>query len=169
MGFRPQDLHDFDVAQEVRVETHRDDDKVRSTIIWVVVDRGEVFIRSVRGAGGKWYQEALDNPNVTLDDSGRRLEARALPVHDDDSIRRVNEALNRKYANVSGLDEMLRPPALDATFRLEPRFPDEPALEAPAFLGADEPSELGPPVDVSMLDGGQPVEENVLLQPHKSV
>ena len=168
MGFRPEDLHDFDIAREVRVETHRGDGKTRSTVIWVVVDRGEVFVRSVRGASGRWYQDALEHPELTLDDAGRRLETRAIPVHDPDSIRRVTEALQRKYAGSDGLDEMVRPPALDATMRLEPRRSNEEALEAPAHLDADEPSKLGPPVDVSMLDGEQPVDESVLLQPHKS-
>jgi hypothetical protein len=169
MPFRPQDLHDFDIAREIRIETHIGDHSTRSTTIWVVVDNGQMFIRSVRGPKGVWYQEALANPDVIIDDRGRRLEARAVPVHDAESIRRVSDALRRKYANDEGLAEMLDPDLLDATFRLEPRTPDEMPLEAPAFLGADEPSELGPPVDVSLLDAGPPVDESVLLQPHKPV
>src|SRR5207248_2171392 len=102
-----------------------------------------------------------------IDDRGRRLEATAVPVHDADSIRRVSEALQRKYARDEGLAEMLEASSLDATFRLEPRTADEVPLEAPAFLGADEPSELGPPVDVSLLDAGPPGDESVILQPHK--
>lgn len=169
MSFRPEDLHDFDTAREVRIETHTDGDKTRSTVMWIVVDRGEVFVRSVRGIGGRWYQDALDNPAVTIVDGGRRLEARAVPVHDADSNRRMTDHLNTKYAGADGLAEMLTPAALEATFRLDPRSDQEQPLEAPAFLGSDEPSELGPAVDVSLLDGGQPVEESVLLQPHKSV
>jgi hypothetical protein len=169
MPFRPQDLHDFDIAREVRIETHTGDHSTRSTTIWVVVVDGHIFIRSVRGAKGVWYQEALANPNVTIDDRGRRLEAKAVQVHDPESIRRVSEALKRKYANDEGLAEMLDPESLNATFRVEPRTPDEVPLEAPAFLGADEPSELGPPVDVSLLDAGPPVDESIILQPHKPV
>ena len=37
MPFRPQDLHDFDTAREIRIETHGDKDLVHSTIIWIVV------------------------------------------------------------------------------------------------------------------------------------
>ena len=106
---------------------------------------------------------------MNLDDAGRRLVARAIPVHDADSIRRVTEAVQRKYAGDDGLAEMVRPPALDATFRLEARTPTEIPLQAPDFLGADEPSELGPAVEVAMLDAGGPIEESVLLQPHKPV
>jgi hypothetical protein len=169
MPFRPQDLHDLDTAREIRIETHGDKDLVHSTVIWIVVDNGQVYVRSVRGEKGRWYQEALANPNVTLDDEGRRLEANAIPVRDPDSIRRINEALKRKYGEDDGYDEMLVPDVLSANFRLEPRFADEGALEAPAYLGADEPSDLGPPVEVGMLDAGPAIDENVILQPRKPV
>ena len=169
MPFRPEDIHDFQVAREIRIETHRPDGRVRSTIVWVVEDRGELFVRSEHGERGRWYQEALADPHVTIDDQGRRLEAIAVPVHDAESIQRVDEALNRKYAGRDGLAPMLTPEARQATLRLDPRTPDEVPLEAPEFLGAEGPSQLGGPVDVSMLDGEQPVDEDVLLQPHKSV
>src|SRR5207302_260865 len=125
MAFRPQDLHDFDIAREIRIETHTPEHSTRSTIIWVVVDNGQIFVRSVRGERGVWYKEALATPAVTIDDRGRRLEATAVPVHDADSIRRVSEALQRKYARDEGLAEMLEASSLDATFRLEPRTADE--------------------------------------------
>ena len=168
MPFRPEDLHDLDVAREVRIETHRADGRIRSVVIWVMVDQGDVFVRSVHGTSGRWYREALDTPDVTLDDGGRRLECRAVPVHDPDSIRRVNDALKRKYEGTDGYDEMLEPDVLDATFRLEPRSGGELPLEAPAYLGSEE-SELGPPVEVGMLDVGPAIDENVILQPHKPV
>ena len=169
MPFRPEDLHDFDIAREVRIETHREDGNIRSTVIWIMVDRDEVFVRSVRGERGRWYREALANPDVTIDDEGRRLEARGVPVHDTESIRRINEALKRKYEGDDGYAEMLEPDVLEANMRLEPRVAGEMPLEAPAFLGADEPSELGPPVAIGMLDAGPAIDENVILQPHKPV
>jgi hypothetical protein len=168
MPFRPQDLHDLDVAREIKIETRDDRDVVRATIIWIVVDKNELFVRSVRGERGRWYRDALATPEVTINDNGRRLEVRAIPVRDADSVRRINEALKRKYAKDDGYDEMLVPEVLTANFRLEPRFADEGTLEAPAYLGADEPSELGPPVEISPLDAGPAIEENVILQPHKS-
>jgi len=167
MPFRPQDLHDFATAQEIRVQTRRQDGAIRSTVIWVVVDNDQIFVRSVNGGGGIWYQEALDSGQATLDDQGRHLETKVIPVHDADSITRVTEALKHKYAGVPGLDEMIRPPALDATFRLDPLYDGEGALEAPAYLGSDEESELGPPVEIGMLDSGGPISEDVILQPQK--
>jgi hypothetical protein len=121
----------------------------------------------VKGGSGVWYQEALDSGEATLDDQGRHLEAKVIPVHDADSISRVTAAIQQKYAGVPGLDEMVRPPALDATIRLDPLFEGEGALEAPAYLGSDEPSELGPPVEIGMLDSGGPIAEGVILQPQK--
>src|SRR5947208_15660343 len=97
MPFRAVDLHDFDIAREVRIETSRGDGETRSTVIWVVADEGQLYIRSVRGARGHWYRDALENPNITIVDQDRRLVVRAVPVHDADSIRRFNEALKRKY------------------------------------------------------------------------
>jgi hypothetical protein len=167
-AFSPAQLHELDVALEIKIDTYRDE-MIRATVIWVVVDNGQVFVRSVRGARGVWYREALERPVVTLDDSGRRFEANAVPVHDEDSIHRVNEALKRKYAGQEGLDSMLTPEAIDATVRLDARFEGEHRLEAPAYLGSDEPSEIGTAVEVGMLDGGPAIEERVILQPQKPV
>lgn len=170
MSFRADDLHNLEHAHEVRIETHADQKTTHSTVIWIVVDQGQVFARSVRGVRGRWYREALANSAVTIDDEGRRLESVAVPVHDADSIRRVSESLERKYGEgADGLASMLEPDVLDATLRLDPRVDNEAALEAPAYLGSDEPSELGPPVEVGPLDGGPAIDESVLLQPHKSV
>jgi len=167
MSFRSEDLHDLAVAHEVRIETHTARDTTRSTIVWIVVDEGQVLVRSVLGARGRWYQEALANPNVVIDDSGRRLEARAVPLGDAASTRRVSEALGRKYPPGTGLDEMLEPEALTANLLLEARIDHEIALQGPANLGADEPSELGPPIDMDLLHGGPALEERTILQPRK--
>ena len=166
-SFRPTDLHDLDVAREVRIETTSPTGDVHSTIIWIVVDGGEVFVRSVRAERGRWYREALADPIVRIDDAGRRLEVRAVPAGDPESIRRVNAAVERKYLGDDGYDSMLRPDALPCTLRLEPLVPNEPPLEAPAYLGADEPSQLDTPVEFGLLDAGAPITEDVFLQPRK--
>jgi hypothetical protein len=168
MRFRQIDLHDLDVAREVRIETQAATGEIHSTIVWVVVDDGEVFVRSVRGERGRWYQEALVDADVTLDDEGRRLEARAVPLTDAATIARIDAALARKYTGDAGYESMLKPEAQQANFRLEPRREGEIPLEAPAYLGDDEPSELhGHPIEAGLLDGGAPIDQDVLLQPHK--
>jgi hypothetical protein len=167
MPFRQTDLHDLDVAREVRIETRDDKGDVHSTIVWIVVDGGDVFVRSVRGERGRWWREAMAHRQVTIDDAGRRLAGILVPATDAESIGRVDAALTRKYANDEGYDSMLDAESRQTTARIEPQFPNEVPLEAPAYLGADEPSELGDPIDVSMLDGGAAVPESVILQPRK--
>jgi len=168
MPYRDSDLHDLDIAQEIRIETHRHDGNVRSTVIWVVVDGGDVFVRSVRGDAGRWYEEALADANITINDSGLRLEGHAVPVHDPASIARIDAGLKRKYTGVDGFESMFDPAVVGANFRIDPTSAGEIPLQAPEFLDADGPSELGPAIEVGMLDAGPAIEENIILQPHKS-
>ena len=57
-------LDALDRAMEVEIETLRPDGMPRMTTIWLIVDRGEVFVRSWRGDRGYWYQGALDTPDA---------------------------------------------------------------------------------------------------------
>jgi hypothetical protein len=107
-------------ADEVEIETRRAGGKARRTIIWVVVDGGQVYVRSVRGEGGKWYQRLRDDPNGVLHVDGTAVAVRAVSVEDVAEIERVSEALRRKYARQAGsLARMLMPGTLPTTMRLE--------------------------------------------------
>ena len=109
-------------VEEVRVETTRPDGAPRRRIIWVVVDGSDVFVRSVRGDRGYWYQAALDRPDeVTLVAASRRIPVRAVPAHDEQSIARCTAGLESKYALDPALVSMVRPAVLGSTLRLEPR------------------------------------------------
>ena len=62
-SFDPETLSLLDETEEVYIETRRDaDSPEHRTIIWVVVVGGEVFVRSVRGPKGRWYQRDLRQP-----------------------------------------------------------------------------------------------------------
>jgi len=106
-------------VNRVVIET-RSGNRVIGTIIWVVVDDGEVFVRSVRGESGKWYQRALADPEVTLRIGDDRVHLRAVPANDPESVERVSQALRRKYLPGDSLDSMLLPEVLGTTLRLEP-------------------------------------------------
>lgn len=109
-------------TQEVEVETIRPDGNLRRTVIWIVVDGEEVFVRSVRGDRGKWWQAAVDRPDeVALLVDGRRLEVKVTSAADDEWVVRYSGALKRKYAGDPSLPSMLREHTLDTTLRLEPR------------------------------------------------
>ena len=66
MSFEPDDLQRLAAAEEVEIETQAPDGPVHRTIIWVVVDDTEVFVRSVRGHPARWFREASANPAVAL-------------------------------------------------------------------------------------------------------
>ena len=120
MSFSSDDLARIGGAEEIEIETQAPDAPVHRTIIWVVVDGDEVFVRSVRGRNARWYREAAANAAVAIHVDGRRLPATAIPATDPDSIERTSAALRVKYERIPGLRSMLKPDVLDATFRLEP-------------------------------------------------
>jgi hypothetical protein len=120
MSFTSDDLERLAGAEEIDIETHAPDGPVHRTTIWIVVDGDEAFVRSVRGREGRWFREAMANPAVAVHVDGRRLPATAIPATDPDSIERTNDALRRKYENISGFRPMMQPEVFDTTLRLEP-------------------------------------------------
>lgn len=118
--FDETDLAAMAAAEEVTIETSASGGTVHRTIIWVVVRDGAVLVRSVRGARGRWYREALENPTIAIHVDGRRIEARAVPASDPASIEATSAALRDKYRHDSALRTMLRDETLPATMRLEP-------------------------------------------------
>lgn len=118
MTLDPGQLEIISQAREVVIETRRGD-RSFDTIIWVVVDDGDVFVRSVLGEEGRWYQRALADPNVALDFGDDRVNFVAVPANDPTSIERTSDALSRKYRGRS-LENMLLPKTLGTTLRLDP-------------------------------------------------
>jgi hypothetical protein len=106
-------------AREVLIET-RDGEKTRQTTIWVVVDDGGVFVRSVRGEAGRWYRQAMANPEVALIVGDDRHPFNASPAADADSVRRTSDGIRLKYGKGRSVDAMVLPEVLDTTLRLIP-------------------------------------------------
>jgi hypothetical protein len=119
-SFPPDVIERLDHAIEVDIETHSPTGDEHRTIIWVVVDGGEVFIRSYGGAGARWYREALAGGEVALivDDDRIPIELSEATAAGD--IARCSRALESKYASDPATPEMLRQEILDTTLRLEP-------------------------------------------------
>ena len=120
MRFAPEDLALLADTEEIEIETARPDGPPHRTIIWIMVDGDDVFVRSVNGAGARWYREATQNPSVTIHAGTRALQARTIAAPDADSVARVNDALERKYSGITGLREMLVPDTFETTLRVEP-------------------------------------------------
>jgi hypothetical protein len=118
MGYSQDELDLIDRTKEVEIETNGGNGTHR-TIIWAVVDRGEVFIRSYYGAHARWYREALSNPSVALHVDGWRFPATAVPASDPASVERMSAGLTRKYAGDPATPRMNRSEVLDLTLRLD--------------------------------------------------
>jgi hypothetical protein len=126
MPFSREDLGVLDRAKEVEIETSAGPgDDVHKTIIWLVVDRDDVFVRSWRGVTARWYREALANPDVAIHVGKTRLKARAHPAHDADSVARTSTQLERKYEGDPATHSMVRDEILITTLRLDPAGDEE--------------------------------------------
>jgi hypothetical protein len=120
MGFNADDLDLIDRTEEVRIETSMEGGPIHRAIIWVVVDDGDVFVRSAYGPDSRWYREAMANPGVGLVVAGRRLAATAVHATDPGEIDRMSRGLERKYAGDSAMPGMNRAELLPLTLRLDP-------------------------------------------------
>jgi len=114
-----EELEEIGTAKLVEIET-RSSGRVFRTVIWVVVDGEDVFVRSVRGRAGRWFQRALADPEVNLRVGDARFRFTALPAADADSVERTSGALRRKYRKGGSLESMLRDEVLDTTLLLQP-------------------------------------------------
>jgi hypothetical protein len=122
-SFDAETLRLLDGTKEVRIETRRDGDSPEHrTIIWVVVVEGEVFVRSVRGARGRWYREISSNPEGALHVHNDRLTVRAAPATDEATVDAVSAAFRSKYQQSSpaSTEAMVRPESLPTTVKLSP-------------------------------------------------
>ena len=120
MRFAPDELALLAEAEEIEIETALPGGPPHRTIIWIMVDGDDAFIRSVNGAGARWYREAVADPSVTIHAGERELHARVIAAPDPDSVKRVNDALERKYTGITSLREMLVPDIFETTLRVEP-------------------------------------------------
>jgi hypothetical protein len=112
----------LETVEEVEIETTRGGDApVHRTIIWVAVEDGEVYVRSLRGENGRWYRELMANPEARLHVDGDAVPVRAVRADDPESIGRATAGLRSKYSDSPYLDSMIRDEIVPATVRLEPR------------------------------------------------
>jgi hypothetical protein len=119
MALSGDQLDLLDRTKEVRVETFSSSGSTK-TIIWIVVEAGVVYVRSVRGERGHWYQRVMSNPLLVIHANGERIEFRAVHVDDPDEIEAVSSALRDKYPPGGSLDRMTDAGVLNTTLRLEP-------------------------------------------------
>ena len=110
-------------SDEVQIETRRDPKSpLHRTTIWIVPAEEGVFIRSANAKKGRWYQEALANPLVTIRVGRRKVSARAEPEHNPLVSRKVSAGYRKKYGErwPEETDPMLKPSVAATTLRLTP-------------------------------------------------
>jgi hypothetical protein len=123
VSFEPEILALWRQTAEIEIETRRDAAApVHRTVIWIVVDGDEVYVRSVRGPSGRWYRELRANPHGAVHAGGRRVEVEAESISDAATIAHVSDLLRAKYqARWPGpTDSMVREEVLPTTLRLSP-------------------------------------------------
>lgn len=110
-------------SDEVQIETRRDaKSPVHRTTIWIVPTKEGVYVRSFRGRKGRWYQEAVSNPHVTIRVGRRKLAARVDAERSPAEIRAVSVGYRAKYGErwPDETQPMLRRSVLPTTLRLTP-------------------------------------------------
>lgn len=91
-----------------------------SVTIWVVVAGEDVFVRSVRGAKGRWYRDLAEGGPATLEVGGRQLKVQAIPAPDAESVGRASREYLAKYRTSPYAEPMVGAEVLPTTLRLEP-------------------------------------------------
>src|SRR5258708_27399113 len=118
--FEADTLSDLRDIKEVTIRTEKHPDS--AVVIWVVVTDDEVFVRSVRGAKGRWYRDLAAGGPATLEFAGRRLAVQAIPANEPAEVDRASREYLRKYQPSPYAQAMVKPEVLSTTLRLEPPF-----------------------------------------------
>ena len=118
-NFDADTLHELRDVQEVAIRTGKHPGT--AVVIWAVVADDEVFVRSVRGAKGRWYRDLAAGGPATLEFAGHRLGVQAIPASDPDAVARASREFLRKYQPSPYAQSMVRSEVLPTTLRLEPR------------------------------------------------
>jgi hypothetical protein len=107
--------------KEVAIRTEKHPNS--AVTIWIVVDGDTVFIRSVKGATGRWYKDLAQGGPATLEFDGRQVPVQAIPATDAASVERASRQYLSKYRTSPYAEPMVRAEVLPTTLRLEPRQP----------------------------------------------
>lgn len=114
-------IKSFDETNVVEIETVSPKGAKHSVKIWIVVVDGVPYVRSVRGAKGRWYRELLARGEGAIVARGKRTAVKAKHDSTKAAIDGTSDALRRKYkTSGASLASMLRADVLDTTVRLEP-------------------------------------------------
>jgi hypothetical protein len=112
-------LRELNDTKEVAIRTAKHPET--AVVIWVVVAGGAVFVRSFRGAKGRWFKDLAEGGPATLEIGSRRLAVQAVPTADEAAIAQASREYLAKYGSSSYAQAMVQPALLPTTLRLDPR------------------------------------------------
>lgn len=119
--FEPALIELIDTTNEVDIETNRASGKAARATVWIVTDGSAVYVRSVKGTDGRWFQDLVARPNGAVHIKGQRVPVGAVAANDAASIELVSDLFRAKYARYRASTEaMLQPHTLETTLRLDP-------------------------------------------------
>jgi hypothetical protein len=109
-------------ADELHIAPRRKDGTLpRAVPIWVVRVDDELYIRSWRGDGGRWYSAAKASGEGHISAGGISKDV-ALLAADNEVNDAVDVAFGEKYGRYTGyVEPMIAPQARATTLRLVPR------------------------------------------------
>jgi hypothetical protein len=120
VSFGESDLAAIEAAHEIRIETQSAAGTVHRTTIWVAEHDGTVYIRSVNGAGARWFREATSEGPAAIHIKGKRLPVTLVPATDPASIEAASAGFQAKYRRSHSVQSMLLQHTLETTLRVEP-------------------------------------------------
>jgi len=108
-------------ADELRIAPRRKDGTLgRAVPIWVVRVGDELYVRSWRGDGGRWYRAARAGREGHVSAGGVSKDVALLDA-DDQVNDAVDAAFREKYGRYTGyVEPMVAPQARATTLRLAP-------------------------------------------------
>ncbi|MGH9303871.1 MAG: DUF2255 family protein [Acidimicrobiales bacterium] len=106
-------------AREVRVVVASGGQEVR-TPIWVVTVGPFAYVRSYRGATGRWYRYASASSSFAIEIGDDDVVVQHVPVTDPVTLEQVSAAYLTKYAGESETPDMVTPEVVATTLRLVP-------------------------------------------------
>jgi hypothetical protein len=109
-------------ADELHIAPRRKDGTLRRAVpIWVVRVDDELYMRSWRGDGGRWYGAAKASGEAHISAGGISKDV-ALLAAGDEINDAVDAAFGEKYGRYTGyVEPMVAPQARATTLRLLPR------------------------------------------------
>ena len=113
------DLASLDPTGAIRVAGRRDAGTLHKlVIVWHVVGDGSLFVRSVRGDDGKWYQGVTERMEGAISWAGQTRDVRYIRDADHDAA--IDDAYFAKYGRGSSSQAITTAVAASTTLRVEP-------------------------------------------------